>query len=297
MQAEPNSTTKFRPFDVEQPPSKLNPTINRISRATTEEGYTNTTIDATKLRYQTKRFKFRVFLALLTAFVITIVLTVVAGLQFFFFQSLVHCPPGGPILQPQHQHSTVLAPSSSSLPPQNKKKDVCPSELPTSSSNKTNATNSTTHSSGSLYCDDRAYVTTYANNLNGAIGILSLIMSLTLQPAFGSCSDKYGRRPFTIMSACCPLLVCISFQFAEALNSMPPEASGINSLSYAIIVLFVSVGQSFNVFGLMLNAMITGTAGSLILCFLQHLAFCSLYSPVVLSLLFVYTFFHCRCGG
>jgi hypothetical protein len=99
------------------------------------------------------------------------------------------------------------------------------------------------------------------------------------------------------MSACCPLLVCISFQFAEALNSMPPEASGINSLSYAIIVLFVSVGQSFNVFGLMLNAMITGTAGSLILCFLQHLAFCSLYSPVVLSLLFVYTFFHCRCGG
>ena len=226
------STNHFRSFDIEQPPSKLNPTINRISRATTKEDYPNTAIDATKLRYQTKRFKFRIFLLLLSFFVVTYVVTVVGGLQFFFFQSLVHCPPGGPIIQPQHQHNS----SSTSSPPDVHSKHLCPTALPINRSNHTNAANST-HSfiSGSPYCDDHKYVTTYANSLNGAVGTVGLIMSLLFKPLFGSWSDQYGRRPFVIMSACCPLLLCISYQFAEALNSMPPEESGINPLSYAII--------------------------------------------------------------
>jgi hypothetical protein len=248
--AERNSTRHLRSFEINgEPPSKINPTLNRIS--TTEEDYTNTTIDNTttnkEKRVQTKRFKFRIFLVLLSLFVAIHVVTVVGGLQFFFFQSLVHCPPGGPIIQPQHQHNStilpiiLLAPSSSSSSTAsphdvNKKKHLCPTALPINSSNQTNAANST-HSliSGSPYCDDHRYVTTYANSLNGAIGTVTLILSLLLKPVFGSCSDKYGRRPFVIMSACCPLLLCISYQFGDALNSMPPEESGINPLSYAII--------------------------------------------------------------
>ena len=229
----------------------------------------NMETDPTKNKKQllTKRFKCRIVLVLLSVFLQTIVGSVASGLSFFYFQTLVHCPPGGPTVEPpQEQHHNSLpadhTPSSSALEPPLPspmvKKHLCmPPSTANNSSNTTAKVGANSTNTGSSYCEDRKYVVTEANNLNGSVGILTLIMRLILAPIFGSCSDKYGRRPFLIMAACCRLFMFISFQLATAFNNVPSGGSGIHPVTYIILVLSMSIAVSFNVFSLMINTMIT----------------------------------------